>query len=130
MTMRRRGRSARIQLLAEGQRDALEVEIALQNLFEIAGAFAGEQRDGVDERETALRLKGRGDGFAGLDAGGDVLKLGAEDGVLLALGEQFKRTEDGQAGADERQKLLVVNEERLQLDLFRPPARPVRGLTE
>ena len=107
----------RLEFLAEGQRDALEVQIALQDLFEVAGALTGEQRDGVDHRETALRLECRGDGFAGLDAGGDVLKLGTEDGVFLPLGKQFERAEDGKAGADERKKLLVVDEKRLQLDL-------------
>ena len=59
MMMRNVGIDERgLQLLAEGERDALEVEVALQNLFEVAGALAGEQGDGVDEREAALRLEG------------------------------------------------------------------------
>ena len=78
------------ELFGEGKRDALEVEEALEDFFEVAGALAGEQRGGVDEREVALGFEGFGDGLAGLDARGDVFELGAEAEVLLALGEQLE----------------------------------------
>jgi hypothetical protein len=42
--------------------------------------------------------------------------LRAEGGILLALGEQFQRGKNGQAGADERQKLLIEDQEGFQLD--------------
>ena len=38
-------------------------------------------------------------------------------GVLLCLGQHLDGAEDGQAGADESKKLLVENQERLELDL-------------
>src|SRR5208283_42367 len=59
-----------------------------------------------------------GDGFAVLDACGDVLQLGAEVGELLAAGQQLDRAEDGKARADQRQELLVEDEKGLQLDLL------------
>ena len=53
-----------MSFLRKVRRDALEVEVALEDLFEIAGALAGEQGGGVDEGEAALRVEGGGDGFA------------------------------------------------------------------
>ena len=104
--------------LRKVRRDALEVEVALQDLFEVAGALAGQQRGGVDDGEPALRDEGLGDGFAVLDAGGDVLQLRAEVGELLAAGQQLDGAEDGKAGADEGEELLVEDEKCLQLDLL------------
>ena len=43
--------------------------------------------------------------------------------VLLALGQHLERAENRQAGADQRQKLLVEDEKRLQLDLAPRPRR-------
>ena len=106
------------ELLAEGERDALEVEVALQDFFQVAGALARQQRGGVDDGESALRDECLGDGFAVLDAGGDVLQLGAEVGQLLAAGQQLDGAEDGKAGADEGEELLVEDEKGLQLDLL------------
>ena len=106
------------QLLAEGERDALELQVAGEHLFEVAGALAGQQRGGVHQRDAALGLKRGGDGFAGLDAGGDVLHLGAESGVLLALGQQLQRAGDGQAGADEGEELLVEDQEGFEINLL------------
>ena len=106
------------KLLAEGERDALEVEIALQDFFQVAGALARQQRGGVDDGKSALRDECLGDGFAVLDAGGDVLQLGAEVGELLAAGQQLDGAEDGKAGADEGEELLVEDEKGLQLDLL------------
>ena len=49
-------------------------------------------------------------------------------GVLLDLGEHLERAEDGQAGADEGKKLLIEDEEGLELDLApRDPLKPRAG---
>ena len=55
--------------------------------------------------------------FAALDAAGDVVQLAGEPGLLLDLAEHLNGAEDGQAGANEREELLVEDEERLELDL-------------
>ena len=39
--------------------------------------------------------------------------------IFLALGEQLERAEDGQAGADQGEELLVEDEEGIELDLLR-----------
>ena len=105
------------ELFAEGERNALEADVAFEHLLQVAGAFAGQQGGGVHDGNAALRFKGSGERFAGFDAVGDVLELAAEMGVLLDLGEHLKRAENGQAGANEGEKLLVEDEERLELDL-------------
>jgi hypothetical protein len=67
------------------------------------------------------------DGFAVLDAGRDVLQLGAEVGELLAPGQQLDGAEDGKAGADEGEELLVEDEKGLQLDLLGLAEKPPAG---
>jgi len=64
-----------------------------------------------------LGFKGRGEGLASFDAVGDVVELGGEVGIFLAFGEHFDGTEDGQAGADEGEKLLIEDEKWFELDL-------------
>ena len=105
------------ELFAKGERDALESDVAFQHLLQVAGAFAGQQGGGVHDGYAGLRFKCGGERFAGFDAVGNVIELAAEMGALLDFGEHLQRAEDGQAGADKRKKLLVEDEERLELDL-------------
>jgi len=106
------------ELLAEGEGYALEIKIALQNFFEIAGALAGQQRGGVDQRKISLHFKRFRDRLTGFDARSHIFKLPTEALILLPLGQQVERAEDGQAGFNQSQKLLVKDEERSQLDLL------------
>ena len=105
------------ELFAEGERDLLEADVALQHFMQVAGALAGQQGGGVHDGKAALRLEGGGERFAGLDAVGNVVQLRGELGVFLDLAQHLKRAEDGQPGADEGEELLVEDEERLELDL-------------
>ena len=105
------------QLFAEGERDPLEADVALQNFDQVARALAGQQRGGVHQRKSALRLEGRRERFARLHAGRHVVQLRRKQRIFLDLAQHLQRAEDGQPGADEGEKLLVEDEERLQLDL-------------
>ncbi len=107
-----------LEFLAEAERDALERKKAAEHLFEVARALAGEQGGGVDDGESALGLKCGGDRLAGAHPRGNVLQLRSEVGVFLLLGEHLERAEDGQAGADEGQKLLVEDDEGFELGLL------------
>ena len=57
------------ELLAEGERDALETDVALQHFEQVARALAGQQGGGVHDWKAALRLECRGKRLAGFDAG-------------------------------------------------------------
>ena len=105
-------------LFAEGEGYALEGQVAGEDLFEVAGALAGEEGGGVDEGDVALGFEGFGEGLAGADAGGDVVELGAEGEVFLALGEEVDGAEDGEAGFDQRKELLIKDKEHVELDFF------------
>ncbi len=105
-----------------------KLTIALHHFLEVAGAFAGQQGGGVHDREAALGFEGGGEGFAGLDARSDVVELGGEVRVALVLPSISQRAEDGQAGADQGQELLVEDEERLQLGLSATTAEAAAGL--
>jgi len=63
-----------------------------------------------------LRFEGGGERLTALDAAGDVIQLAGERGLFLDLAEHLNGAEDGQAGANEGEKLLVEDEERLELD--------------
>jgi hypothetical protein len=105
------------ELFAEGERDLLEADVALEDFLEVAGAFAGEQGGGVHDGETGLGFEGSREGFAGLDAIGDVVQLCGELGVFLDFAQHSKRAEDRETGTDEGEELLVEDEEGFELDL-------------
>ena len=111
------------ELFAEGERDFLEADVALQHLLQVAGALAGQQGGGVHDGKAALRLKGRGKRFAGLDAVGHIVQLAEKLGVFLDLAQHLEGAENGQSGADQGEELLVEDEKRLQLDLAPGEAR-------
>ena len=107
----------RNQLLAERERNALEVDVALHHFLQVAGSLAGQQGGGVHDRDAALGLEGSREAFAGLDAVGHVFKLRREVAVFLRLAQHLDGAQDGQAGADQGQKLLIEDEELFELDL-------------
>ena len=115
------------QLLAQGERDLLEADIAIQNFGQVAGALAGQQRGGVHERKAALRLEGGGKRLAGFDARSNVFQLAGEGGIFLDFAEHLQRAEDGQAGANEGEELRIEDEEGLELDLAAAAADGAAG---
>ena len=118
----------RHQLLAKGERGALEAHIALQHLLQIAAALAGQQRSGVHHRKAALRLKSRRKCVAGLHPRGHVVQLRRKIRVLLVLGQHLNRAQNRQPGANQHEELLVENEKRLQFDLaLREPPKSAPG---
>jgi len=48
----------RNQLFAEGERDALEIDVALHDFLQVAGTLAGQEGSGVHDRDAALGLEG------------------------------------------------------------------------
>jgi hypothetical protein len=116
----RRIDEARRKLLAEGQRDALEVDEPLQHLFEVARAFAGQQRRRIHHRKPALRLECRRDRLARLHPLRHILQLPTEVQHLLPPRQQVQRPQNGQASLNESQKLLVEDQERVELYLLAP----------
>ncbi len=61
--------------------------------------------------------KGIGEQLAAFYPLADVFEHGAQVLVLLALDQQIERIQDGQAGLDQREELLVVDEEGALLEL-------------
>ena len=49
------------QLFAEGERNALEADVAFQHFLQVAGSLAGQQGGGVHDRKAALGLEGGGE---------------------------------------------------------------------
>ena len=66
----------------------------------------------------------------------DALDVGAELGIGQALGQQVEGFQDRQSGADQRDELLVEDQELLQVQLLTaaeepdPPTPPARALIE
>src|SRR6185312_2600386 len=114
------------ELFAESQRDSLKGQETGQDLFKVAASLASQKRGGVNHRESALRLKGRGNRLAGAHARSHILELCRKVRILLALGEHFQRTEDGQPSSNQRQKLLIEDDEGFELR-FTPAARQAAG---
>ena len=116
------------QLLANGERDLLEVDVALQHLLQVAGTLAGQQGGNVHDGKAGLRLEGGGKRVACLDAVGNIVKRTGQLGVLLNLRQHLDGAENGQPGADQGKELLIEDEKRLQLD-FSPlePAKAAAG---
>ena len=117
----------RDQLFAEGERDALEADIALQHLEQVAGALTGQQRRCVHHRKAALRLKSRRERFASLHAPRYVVQLGRKVSVLLVLRQHLQRSHNGQPGPDQSKKLLIEDQERFQLDFAPLDSRKPRA---
>src|SRR3984957_14852311 len=111
------------QLLAEGHGQALEVDIAGQDLVNVAAFFAGHQRGGVDLGNHALRGEGVGEQLAAAHPFSHIFEDRAQIRVFLPFDQEFERIQNGQSGSDEREKLLVENQERR---LLQAPAAPER----
>src|SRR6266702_4328675 len=102
------------QLLAERQTHPLKVEVTLQHFFQISRALAGQQGRRINDRKTALRLERFRDRLAVLHPDRDIFELRTEVRRLLPPRQQFDRSQDRKSGANQRQKLLVEDQESLQ----------------
>ena len=109
------------QLFAEGKRNPLEGQIARENFFQIAGTLTGQQRSGVNHGKSTLRFEGRRKRLAGANSHGNILQLGAQGGGFLALCQQVHGGQDGKTSPNQRQKLLIKNQEWLQFDALARP---------
>ena len=52
--------SEAVSFFAESERDALETDVAVEDLLQVAGAFAGEQGGRVHDWHAGLGFKGGG----------------------------------------------------------------------
>ena len=86
----------------------------------------GQQRRRVHQRKRALRLERVRDRLTGPHPRRYVLQLSGEIGVLLALRQHLQRAQNRHAGADQRQELLVEDQEGLKLRLARGTGQPPR----
>lgn len=81
----------------------------------------------MDAGKRALGRESVRQQLASLDPVTHVLQQALEILIALPFDEQVERVENGQAGFDERQELLVENDELALLDLAAPPDREVSG---
>src|SRR6185312_843409 len=107
-----------LQFLPKAQRNSLKIQEPLQHFFQVAGALTGQQGRRVDQRKSALRLERRRDRLARLHPRRNVFQLPTQIGVFLAFRQQLQRTQNRKPGADQRQKLLVEDQEGLKVDLL------------
>src|SRR5665213_210250 len=115
---KRRIDQRRLQLLPKAQRNPLKIQKPLQHFFKVAGPLPGQQRRRIHQRKPALRLERRRDRFARLHPRRNVVQLPAQVGVLLPFRQQLQRTQNRQPRPDQRQKLLVEDQESLKIDLL------------
>ena len=130
----------RHHLLADRQRRTLVGDVAVQHLHQAAAFFPGHYRGDVHFGENALLAEGFGEQRAPPYLVAHGLNVGSELGIGEALGKQVEALQNGQAGADQGNELLVEDEELLQVQLFLPAEDPqlwrrfrcgvVRGLIE
>src|SRR5215471_10482339 len=108
-----------------GQRHdrALVLDVPAQHALDLAGLLAGLQRRPVQPRkEFSLLLEGVGDRGSGVDPLPDVREDAAQDRALLPLQQQLEGVEDRQPGLQQRDQLLVEDQEVAHLDV--PAAAP------
>ena len=110
----------RNQLLAKADGQALKGNIAAKHFLEVAALLTRQQRGGVDLGKDGLGLEGFRQQFAAAHAVAHVLQYGTEEEIALALNEEFQRLDDGQAGMNQGNELLVEDDELLLLDLATP----------
>ena len=117
----------RALLAIERDGQALEADIAVQDLFQVAAFLARQQRGGVDFLECPLRGKGVGKQFAALHSFANILQQGLHVRVLLPLDQQIQRVQNRQSGLDQGQELLVEDHELALLDLPSPELKLAAG---
>ena len=81
----------------------------------MAASFSRQQGGGVDQGKAALGFKGAGERFPGAHPRGYIFQLRAEGGVLLAFDQHVERANNGQAGPDQGEELLVEDDEGFQV---------------
>ena len=104
--------------LRTAEREFLIGDVALQDFDEAARFFARHDGGDVDLGEDALGAEGFGEQHAFADIVADGVDVGGEFGVGEALGEQVEGFQDGQAGADQGDELLVEDEEFFEIELL------------
>src|SRR5512143_1053679 len=97
--------------------DLLVGEVAAQHLLDLARALAGLERGRVEPRkDVAVGEEGVREGDSGDELVADVLQDRLEARVLLALEEDLETVHDREPGLEERDELLVEDEELTRLD--------------
>src|SRR6185437_1126462 len=91
-------------------------DVALQNFGEAAGFFAREDRRDVDLGEDFLGAEGVRKQRASLHVFANAVDVWPELQVGEALGEEVESFQDGQAGADESDELLVEDQEFFEIE--------------
>ena len=103
---------------ANGQ--TLKRNIAAHYFLKVAALLACQNRGRVNLGKNALCLECVRQQFSAAHAVAHILQNGTEEDIALALNEQFQRLNDGQAGMDQGNELLVEDDELLLLDLAAP----------
>src|SRR5262249_31103771 len=97
--------------LANRERDSLVGDEALEHFAKRTAALARKHRGDVDGRKDALAREGVGEQRAVLDFLTHAVDVDAELGVSETGGEQVEGFEDRQSGANERDELLIEDQE-------------------
>jgi hypothetical protein len=103
-------------LFAHGERELLISDKALEDFGEAAGFFAGHHGSDVDLGEDALQAEGFRQQRAAADFFANGIDVGLEFRVRQTVGEQVQGFQDGQAGANQRDELLVEDEELVEVE--------------
>src|ERR1035437_1156039 len=94
------------------------VDVAVHDFGEAAAFLSRHDRGDVDFGENPLLAEGLAEQGAPTHLVTDGLHVGSKLGIGQALGQQVQGLQDGQSGADQGDKLLVEDEELLQVDLL------------
>src|ERR1035437_6877555 len=94
------------------------MDVAVHDFGEAAAFLSRHDRGDVDFGEDPLVAEGLAEQGAAAHLVADGFYIGSELGIGQALGQQVQGLQDGQSGADQGDKLLVEDEELLQVDLL------------
>ena len=107
---------------------------AVEHFGQAARFFARHHRSDIDLGEDALGAEGFGKERTVAYIVADCLDVRTQLGIGQTIGQQVKAFEDRQAGADQRDELLVEDQELLDIDLLAAAQQAaggaVRGLME
>src|SRR5581483_230957 len=106
------------QLLAYRERQLLISDEAVQHFTQRAALLTCQHRRNVNRREHTLPRKGVRQKRPVLDLFAYRFDVRRELGIGQALGQKIERFQDRQTSADQRHKLLVEDQELLEVDLF------------
>src|ERR1700742_1493958 len=94
------------------------MDVTVQNLGEAAAFFARHYGRDVDLGEDGLMTEGFREHRTIANLFADGFDVGLELGVGEALGKQIEALENGQSGANQRNELLVEDQELFKIKLF------------